>query len=141
MSPTGVTLPELVLCLLLVGLAVQALVTPFRHQSDVLSVRGAREEVVALLQRARMEARASGEAAVVIEDGADPYLVLPGGRPLERVPLRSRGVRIEVLGSRSSATLSYGPMGVARFAAASLLLTKRDAESRLVVSTYGRVRR
>jgi Tfp pilus assembly protein FimT len=141
MAPSGVTLPELVLCLLLLGLAVQALLTPFRHQADVLTVRAAREEVVALLQRARAEARSAGRSSVVIEEGADPYLVRAGGRPHDRVTLVSRGVRIEVLGARSSVTLRYGTMGVARFGSASLKLVKRDAEADLVISSYGRVTR
>ena len=49
--------------------------------------------------------------------------------------------RIEVLGARSSLTLRYGPMGLARFGSASLRLVKRDAETDLVVSSYGRVSR
>ena len=141
MSLTGVTLPEILICLLLLALAVQAVLTPFRHQADVLTVRAAREEVVALLQRARAEARSVGQSSVVIEEGADPYLLRAGGRPDARVPLGSRGVRIEVVGTRSSVTLRYGPMGLARFGSASLRLVKRDAETDLVVSSYGRVRR
>jgi hypothetical protein len=141
MVPAGVTLPEIVFCLLLLGLAVQALLTPFRHQADVLTVRAAREEVVALLQSARTEARSVGHSSVVIEEGADPYLLRAGGRPDARVPLGSRGVRIEVLGTRSSVTLRYGPMGLARFGSASLKLVKREAEAELVVSSYGRVTR
>ena len=141
MSPAGVTLPEILICLFLLALAVQAVLTPFRHQADVLTVRAAREEVVALLQRARAEARSVGQSSVVIEEGADPYLLRAGGRPDARVPLGSRGVRIEVVGARSAVTLRYGPMGLARFGSASLRLVKRDAETALVVSSYGRVTR
>lgn len=141
MATAGVTLPELILCLLLIGLAAQAVVTPAMHQADLLAVRSAREEVIALIQAARAEARSTGEASVVIEDGSDPRLVRGGDRPFQGAALLSRGVKIEVLGPRSSVTLTFGPMGVARFASASLRLSKRDAESRLVVSSYGRIRR
>ncbi len=141
MSLSGVTLPEIVFCLLLLGLAVQAVVTPFKHQSDLLVVRGAREEVIALLQRARVEARSTGEAAVVIEEELDPYLVLARGEGRASVDLQRRGIRIEVVGARSAVTLRYGPLGVARFGSASLRLVRGDAEARLVVSSYGRVTR
>lgn len=141
MASVGVTLPELLLCLLFIGLAVQAVITPVRHQADVLAVRSAREEVIALLQRARAEARSSGEASVVIEEGKDPYLRRPGTGSRASVALEWRGVRIEVVGSRESVILTFGPMGVARFASASLLLTRGSAESRVIVSSYGRIRR
>ncbi len=104
-------------------------------------MRGVREEVLALIHRARVEARGQGSASILLEEGSDPILLLEGGRPPARVPLGSRGVRMEVVGARSSLTLSFGPLGVARFASASLVLTKRQATSRLVVSSYGRVRR
>ena len=141
MDSGGLTLPELILCLLLLGAATQTLLGPIQHQADLLTLRGVREEVVALVHRARMEARGQGEAAIIIKEGADPVLLLTGGRPPARVPLASRGVRLEVAGTRSSLTLRFGPLGVARFASALLVLTKRSAQSRLVVSSYGRVRR
>ncbi len=141
MNSSGLTLPELILCLLLVGTATQTFIGPIRLQADALALRGIREEVVALVHRARMEARGHGDAAVVIEEGADPLLLVSGGRPPARVPLASRGVRLEVTGARSSLTLRFGPLGVARFGSASVVLTKGGAQARLVVSSYGRIRR
>ncbi len=141
MHSSGFTLPEVVLFLLLIGVALQTALGPVRHQADLLTVRGVREELVALIHRARLEARSRGEAAIVLEEGADPLLVLSGGRPPARLPLTSRGVRLEVLGTRSSVRLDFGPLGIARFGSASLRLSKREARFRVVVSSYGRVRR
>lgn len=141
MTSVGVTLPELILCLLIIGVAAHAVARPARHQADLMTVRSAREEVIALVQRARAEARSSGEASVVIEEGVDPYMLRGSAAAPGGAALSSRGVKIEVLGPRSSVTLKFGPMGVARFAAASLRLSKRNAEARLVVSSYGRIRR
>ena len=141
MDSHGLTLPELLLCLLLLGVAAQTLIGPIRHQADLIALRGIREEVVALVHRARMEARSRGEARIVMEEGADPVLLLDRGRSPARVSLAPRGVRLEVAGPRSSVSLRFGPLGVGRFASASLVLVKRDATARLVVSSYGRVRR
>ena len=141
MSNNGLTLPELVLSLLLLGVAAQTLLGPIRHQADLLAVRSGREEIVALVRRARIEARRVGAAKIVLEEGIDPVLLLDAGRPPARVPLTARGIRLDVLGSRSAVTLSFGPLGVAQFGSASLVLSRRGATSRLVVSSYGRVRR
>lgn len=141
MRETGLTLPELALCLLLLGAAAQTLIGPIRHQADLLVARGAREEFVALVRRARMEARARGEVTIELREGADPILVV-GDRPTpRRVSLAHRNVRLEIVGSRTAVRLNFGPLGVARFASASLVFRRRTARVPLVVSSYGRVRR
>ncbi len=153
-GPLGVTLPELVLWLLFLGVAAQLLTIPLRNQSDALVLRGVTEELIALIHQARMEARVHGAAWVVVEEHADPVLLVPSGRAepgaspehpeLERllsVSLAERGVELEVVGDRTSAELVYGPLGVAAFASTTLVLFRRNAERRLVISSYGRVRR
>ena len=137
----GATLPELALYLLVLGVSAQILIIPFRAQVDQLAVNAAREEVVALLHRARQEARATGEAIVVIEEEGDPVLLGSGEAPSTRVPLGDRGMRLEIFGPRHTADVRYGPLGVAQFAAVSFVIRRGRAEAPVVISGYGRVRR
>lgn len=142
MDSHGYTVPEIVVTLLIVGVVGTLAFPVVQRQIDLLATVSAREEVVALVHRARMEARIHGGAQVVIGEGRDVLLFRSGGEePLGRVPLAERGIDAQVLGPRSLVELNYGPLGVAGFAAASVVLRRRDAEARLVISGYGRVRR
>ncbi len=160
----GVTLLELMLWVLLLTLAVQLLALPLRVHADSLVLRGVREELAALLHRARMEARVTGEARVLLEEGSDPVLLVPvpespthrdssayspdpsGAtamhvRPTGIVGLLDRGVRLEIAGERGTAEIAYGPLGVATFSPATVVLRRGEAEAQLVISGYGRLRR
>jgi type II secretory pathway pseudopilin PulG len=137
----GLTLPELLVYLLLVGMAAHVAIGPARRQADALVLRGVREEVVTLFHRARMEARQLGEARVRLATGEDPLLLLSEDVVRGRVPLAERGVVLEVQGARDAAELTFGPLGVATFAAATVVLRRGEEEVALVVSGYGRVRR
>ncbi|MEX0935728.1 MAG: hypothetical protein WD013_02410 [Gemmatimonadota bacterium] len=141
MNRGGMTLLELALVLGLMGAATAVLLPPVRHQADLLAVRGAREELIGLVRQARSQARAFGEARIVLTEGSDAVLVPPSGRPPRRVDLARRGIRLEVQGTRSSVALRFGPLGVARWGSASFVLRKRRAELPVVVSSYGRIRR
>jgi Tfp pilus assembly protein FimT len=140
MDSRGLTVPELLTFLVVVGVAVHATLMPARRQLDGVQVRAAREEVVALFHRARAGARLRGEARVRVADGANPELLV-SGHGAERVMLDGRGVELEVLGSRSETEFVFGPLGIAHLASATLVLRRGDAEVRLIVSGYGRVRR
>jgi len=137
----GLTLPELLVYLLLVGMAAHVAIGPARRQADALVLRGVREEVVTLFHRARMEARQLGEARIRLATGEDPHVLLPGDVVRARVPLAERGVVLEVRGARDVAELTFGPLGVATFASATIVLRRGGEEVVLVVSGYGRVRR
>jgi hypothetical protein len=130
-----------VVCLLLFGMVAQASLGPIRRQTDGLLLRGAREELVAVLHRARMEARIHGESTVRLREGADVEYVPRSGGAVLRVPLTDRGVELEIVGVRTSVDLAFGPLGVAQFAPATVVLRRRGSEARLVVSGYGRIRR
>ncbi len=141
MRTRGVTLPELLIVLLLAGMAVQTTIGPARRQAERMVLLGAREELVALFHRARMEARVHGDARIVAVEGGDPGLLRGDGGPPLRVDLASRGIELVVGGGRSSVEFDYGPLGVAHFASATLVLRRGRTELPLVVSGYGRVRR
>lgn len=138
---SGFSLVEVLIALAFVGLTVHVAVPPIRHQADVYAVRLSREEIVGLFARARAHARERGRATVEVREGTDPVLLSHGGREIGRAPVSGRGVRVELLGRRTEASLVYGPLGTAGFASTSLVLRRGSAESHLVVSSYGRVRR
>jgi len=141
MDRNGLTLPELLIWLLLIGVATQIAVGPARRQADRMVLVGAREELIALFHRARMEARNQGESRILFATGADPILLVLPDRPTIRVPLASRGVETEVSGARESVEFVYGPLGVAQFASATLSLRRGGEELSVVISGYGRIRR
>ena len=141
MTRRGVTLPELLIGFLLLGVLTQASIGPIRRQRDAMILLGVREEIVALFHRARMEARLTGEARLLVEEDADPVLVLDTARPPTRVGLAHRGIHLEIGGSRSSVVLTFGPAGTAEVASATLILRRGEVATSLVVSAYGRVRR
>jgi len=137
----GLTLPELLVYLLLVGMAAHVAIGPARRQADALVLRSVREEVITLFHRARMEARQLGEARIRLATGEDPLLLLPGDVVRARVSLAERGVVLEVEGVRDAVELTFGPLGVATFASATFVLRRGGEEVAVVVSGYGRVRR
>lgn len=141
MNERGFSLLELAIAVLILGLAAHLAFRPLLRQADAIVLNGIREEVVALLHRARMEARLHGEARILVRDGSDPELVLADGGDPVRVDLLGRGVHLEVEGARTSAEFRYGPLGTAGFASATLTLRRGRADTRLVISGYGRVRR
>jgi hypothetical protein len=140
-SNRGFTLPELALLLLLLGVALRLAIGPAIHQADSLILRGAREELISLFHRARMEARLHGNAHLLISESTDPVLLPAGGAPPIRLFLRGRGVEVDLLGSRTELDLAFGALGIANFASASIRLRRRKALLPLTISGYGRVRR
>jgi prepilin-type N-terminal cleavage/methylation domain-containing protein len=140
-TPRAFTLPELLLALLVAGVAAALSVRPALRQADALVLRGAREELVSLFHRARAEARLIGDMRLRVAEGEDPVLSFPDGRPALRLAFGRRGVDIEVAGDRTEVELLFGPLGIATFGAATLRMTKRSAALPLTISSYGRVRR
>lgn len=141
MDRRGITLLELVLVLLVLGVIAHLSILPLRSQVDRIVLRSVREEIIALFHRARMEGRLHGGSTLRIAEGEDLRLEVGEGRPAPRVAILERGVDLEIAGSRDEVGLEYGPLGIANFASTTLILRRRGAESRLVVSGYGRVRR
>lgn len=140
-ASTGTTLAELITVLTLVGILTTLAAPRMLGSVDRWVVREAREELVSLLYEARMEARLRGEAVVRIESGGGAEIEPAGGSPGRGWVPSVQGLEIEVAGSRDQAEIRFGPTGVGRFANATILVRRGRAEERLVVSSYGRVRR
>lgn len=137
----GMTLIELLTVLAVTGVLVAMAAPRLAGGADRWLVREAREELVGLLYQARMEARRHGQARVVLETGGGAVLEIPGRDPPVRWDPSVPGVRLEVLGARDQVTLEFGPAGLGRVSSATLVLRRGDAEARIVVSSYGRIRR
>ena len=137
----GHTLLELALVLLILSLVGGMGVGLSRHSTDRLAVAQAREEAAALFHHARAEARLRGGARV--EVGSDGRLALwvGGDEAIEVVDPSRVGVRVEIVGSREEASVVFGPMGIGRAASLTLRFERGRAESSLVISSYGRLRR
>jgi Tfp pilus assembly protein FimT len=137
----GATLFELLTVLLILGMGGSLFLGQARSVADALAVRTAREEVVSLFHRARMEARVHGEARVLVREDGGVLLRAPDGRIVAHSDPSGRGVELRIRGERAEVEIRFGPLGLAGFASATLEFRKGGREAELVVSGYGRVRR
>ncbi len=137
----GMTLLELLAVLVVAGTLLGLSAPRLVGGADRVVVREAREELIGMLQRTRLEARRTGEATLVVEEGAPVELQLRGGETVARWDPATSGVRLEVAGTRNRAEIAFGPSGTGRFANSTLVLSRGREEVRIVISSYGRVRR
>lgn len=137
----GMTLIELLTVLVVTGTLVTLAAPRLGNAVDGWVVREAREELIALLYRARLEARRHGEARVVVESGGGAELLVAEWEESLRWEPEVPGLGVEVAGSRDRAEISFGPAGLGRVASTTLIVRRGRAEQRIVVSSYGRVRR
>ena len=136
----GLTVIELCVVLLLMGTALSALAPAARRQRDRMAVVSAREATVALVARARREARLGGGAALLVEREGGRLWVESTAPSRDTLALEERfGVRLELSSAR--ARLPFDAMGVGRLASRSLRFARGEASSGLSVSAYGRIRR
>jgi prepilin-type N-terminal cleavage/methylation domain-containing protein len=115
----GVTLPELLIALSLIGVLLSIALPNFRSGLDALTARAARETAFALFSRARIIALENGGATMQFFTSAD--LLLDEGN--------------------ESVTLRYDAHGLGRMMSRTLRFRTRSAIAGLTVSSFGRVRR
>lgn len=138
----GYTLLELVAVLAIVAVATGLILPDTHGWRDRTAVLAARESVAGLLTEARSAALTRGRGSVVLT--AFPWRAWSVGdhSVVGTVELESTlGVVVYVGGGRDSTEISYGPMGLGRFANQTLEFRRGAARSRLIVSGYGRIRR
>jgi len=109
---------------------------------DRMAVVGARESVVGVFHRARMEAVSRGGARVVLR-ASTPGVELWSGGALRSVQELGADFAVELTLSRyrGEVEVIFDPLGLGRIASQTLVFSRGRAEARLVVSSYGRVRR
>jgi hypothetical protein len=133
---------ELAVVLVLLGLAFGHLLSAARYQLDRMAVLGAREDLVGLFHRARMEAIARGEAEVILRSSTSLGVLLTGEDTLARAPVGRRyGIELRLSRGRDEARLRFGPLGLGLVASQTLHLSRGESEASLVVSSMGRVSR
>jgi prepilin-type N-terminal cleavage/methylation domain-containing protein len=138
----GYSLIELVLVMLLMGVAAASFAPAARRQRDRAGVVGAREAVVALIAEARSAAMARGSASVHISAVPPRAEGRSGGAPLRVVALGTEfGVSLSLSGAATEVDLAYDALGLGRLASQTITFRRGSAAAALVVSGYGRVRR
>ena len=138
----GFSILELVTALALISLGVSTLLPAARRVEERLSVVAAREELVGLIIRARGIAILHGGAVVSLEQKPAGAWITAGDTIRESIDLRDlRGAELFISGGRPVTELRLDGLGLGRIAASSMTLRRGRALARLVVSTYGRVRR
>jgi len=138
----GHTLLELSAVLALLAAGVSILLSAAQGSRDRWAVEAAREEVAGLLAEARTEALAWGGAVVHLSAADGEVWYEAGGAERGRLVL-SRGAPLELVlpRGRPEAELRFDALGLGQVASQTLRFRRGAAETRLVVSAYGRVRR
>ncbi|HEY7681346.1 MAG TPA: GspH/FimT family pseudopilin [Gemmatimonadales bacterium] len=140
--PKGVTLLEILLTLLLLGLLVTLAVPGFSALHDRLAVQAATDAVTSAHARARLLAVAEGRVAVLTIT-SDSVVVRVIEAPADTVR-RWRGdgpAAHGVTAGGTPRTVLFAPSGITMGVAnATYTLTRGAARKQVVVSRYGRVR-
>ena len=138
----GFTLLELTGVLTLLALAASLSLSMGRSARDRLAVNGAREELVALITRARAEALRRGSSSLIVVRDPTEFRIEASGELLHRVDIGATWKTELVLsGGRPTVELRFDASGLGRMAASSVTLIRGKAVARLVISAYGRIRR
>lgn len=133
---------ELVAALALLGLGVAELLPLARRQMDRMAVVAAREAVVGLFHRARMEAVARGGATLLLCAEPPRAELRVGDEVLDAEDLEGEyRVSLRLSRDRASRSLTFDALGLGRVASQSLAFRRGGEERRLLISSYGRVRR
>lgn len=138
----GATLMELATVLALVAVALAVALPPARGLRDRLTVATVRDEVLALLLRARAEAPLLGGTRVefLVADGE--VRLFSGDSLVAGLPAWARyRVRVDLGEGRERAEVAYDPMGLGRVASRTVVFARGRARDTLRISSYGRVAR
>lgn len=138
----GFTLLELVTVVTLMGVVLAEGLPAARNLMDRMAVVGAREAVVGVFHRARMEAVARGGARIVLVASPAGLEVWSGGALRSAVDLEEEfGVDLTLSSGDALAEIGFDALGLGRVASQTLIFDRNGTESGLVVSSFGRVTR
>ncbi|MDG2283471.1 MAG: hypothetical protein P8L45_10130 [Longimicrobiales bacterium] len=137
----GHTLIELTIVLFLTAIGVSSLVPTARALRDWAVASAGREVLVAGFHDARASAVRHGGATLTIRRAPPAFRVeTPEGDALW-VPLDEVSVRLRLDAGRDSIAVEFDRMGIGRLASHSIEVVVGSVSRRLVVSSYGRIRR
>jgi prepilin-type N-terminal cleavage/methylation domain-containing protein len=138
----GVTLPELMSVLLIMGMLAGVVVPPGRRLLERAAVAGAADRLSAVHEATRQSAIARGQTTRYEIDRSGPRVLLsargPGARwdTLLVVHLGDVGMSV------SQPTVTFSPLGIGSGASnTTVILTRGAAAETLTVSRTGRLRR
>ncbi len=136
----GFTLIELLLALSVASILSAVAVPRFATLLDSSSVRGATNDVEALLETARHSAMTRGERATVELDSAGAMVTLRIGR--DSMIHRNLGALLGVRFRTTRTSVTYSQLGLGfGVSNLTLIVSKGAAAETLTVSRLGRVRR
>ncbi len=139
---SGFTLLELITVVTLLALTLSELLPAARRSWDRFAVVGAREEVVGLFHRARLEAVARGGASVTLSADPPRVEIWAGGELLDASSLdQEYDVALLLSRERARVEIHFDPLGLGRVASQTLRFARGEAEAVLVVSSFGRMTR
>ncbi|HEU5208212.1 MAG TPA: prepilin-type N-terminal cleavage/methylation domain-containing protein [Longimicrobiales bacterium] len=139
---SGYTLVELLAVLTVLGILLAIATPAVRRTIDRHAVIAARNAVAMELARARLLARAHGGAVLVLDAVAGAVSIRSSDGDTLASPAQVLAVydaRID-LGGADSAAVTYDRLGIGRMASRTVRLVRHDADARLTISSYGRVR-
>jgi len=138
----GFTLLELMTVLALLGVVLAGGLKKTSRMRDRLAVASARESVVGVFHRARMEAVASGGARIRLSASSASVQLWSGGVRRSDLGVGDVfGVQMSLSGGRDEAEIRLDALGLGRVASQTIRMQRGMAEARLVVSSYGRLTR
>ena len=138
----GHTLLEMATVLVLVGVGVSAGVPTARRFADRAAVLAAREALIGAISETRTASLAGGGGVVVLRESPASAQIRVSGRPtIERSLEPLEGVVVDLGASGDSVVLRFDALGIGRFASRTISVARGGVTRRIVVSSYGRVRR
>lgn len=137
----GYTLLEMTATLALLATASTAVVPAAGRFRDRMEVLAAREEIVAALHRTRTEAVRAGAASLQLTAEGEIRISVGDSTALRSTVPRDGGVRLTLGRGRDQAEIPFNGLGLGVFANQTIELAAGSARTRLIISSYGRVRR
>ena len=139
-SPSGYSLLELALVLVMAGILLLLATPALHHARDVFATRAARDYLITQLALARVLAPAHAGSEVRLDTAAAILAVRAGTREHVRTSLHERyGVALGLAGPESVA-LRFDGIGLGRMSSRTITLTRGSARAGLSISAYGRAR-
>ena len=136
----GASLPELLLALVLLSLAVLVALPPFRAAQDRLAAEGAAAQSVRSMMDARDHAVRRGDRTALLMDTVGARLSIVAGP--ETVAVHDLGAVFGVALSTTRDSIAWSAVGLGYGAANARLIVARGlAAETVTVSRLGRVRR
>ena len=140
--PPGATLLEVIVVCTLIGVVTGTSLPFVRGGLDSLAVSAARDEVTAAGARTRALAVSRGGATLVIDPAGNQVWIEVRGTPYA-LPTDFRnefGVAISVDGTDTVSEITFDALGIGRVASRTIRITRGNAEAKLTISAFGRLR-